>query len=215
MLLDDYTVLDFETTGLCPELDEVIEIGAIRFRHGREVGRFGCLVHTDTPLAAVITKITGLTAADLACGFGQKAAFRQLNLFVGNSALVCHHAAFDVGFYAEAWRRFGGGVALANEFLCTRLLAQRLLPGLAGYSLASLCALFSVPRTPAHRALGDCDDTATVLAHLLLAAKHPAPVVAELTNAVCAERRHDYAGGQQLRCLPPHATWAGKEVARG
>ena len=228
MLLDDYTVLDFETTGLCPELDDVIEIGAIRIRHGREVARFGCLVHTDKPLAPVISALTGLRADDLVCGFEQKAAFRQLNLLVGHSTLVCHHAAFDVSFYAQAWRRFSGGVALTNDFLCTRVLAQRLLPDLARivrrangmlespYSLANLCAHFQRPRTEAHRALGDCADTEFLLARLLWDEfDYPPSMFDELRNTVCAARGQDYAGGQQLRCLPAHATWEGKGVRRG
>ena len=40
-------MLDIETTGLAPKFDSIIEIGAIRYQNGKEVGRFSELVKPD------------------------------------------------------------------------------------------------------------------------------------------------------------------------
>ena len=43
-LFDDYVVLDLETTGMIPTLDEVIEAAALRIRNGAIVDSFQSLV---------------------------------------------------------------------------------------------------------------------------------------------------------------------------
>ena len=40
----NYVIFDIETTGLSPEWNSIIEIGAIRYKNGVEVNRFSSLV---------------------------------------------------------------------------------------------------------------------------------------------------------------------------
>ena len=42
--IEDYSVLDIETTGLTIGYDEIIEIGVIKVRNGKEIDRFQTLV---------------------------------------------------------------------------------------------------------------------------------------------------------------------------
>lgn len=55
-----YCVVDLETTGLSPDWDDIIEIGAIKFLHGEEVDRFQTLVNRPY-IPAFITELTGIT----------------------------------------------------------------------------------------------------------------------------------------------------------
>ena len=63
-----YVALDLETTGLDPESDRIIEVGAVKFR-GREVlGTFHTLVNPQRPLPSRVRLITGIAAEELDAG---------------------------------------------------------------------------------------------------------------------------------------------------
>ena len=61
--LSTFTAFDFETTGLDPNNDRIIEIAAIRFRHGEIVDRFVSLVNPEIDIPHLITEITGISNA--------------------------------------------------------------------------------------------------------------------------------------------------------
>ena len=59
--LNDYVVLDIETTGLDPFFDEIIEIGAIKVINGECVANFSKLVKPSKPVSDFIVQLTGIT----------------------------------------------------------------------------------------------------------------------------------------------------------
>ena len=61
-----FVALDLETTGLNPERDAIIEIGAVRFRDGEPQERFHTLVDPGRPIPYEIQQLTGIGDADVA-----------------------------------------------------------------------------------------------------------------------------------------------------
>lgn len=61
---DDYVAIDIETTGLGRSA-RIIELGAVRIRHGRKVASFSQLVNPQNPIPAKVTQITGITDRDV------------------------------------------------------------------------------------------------------------------------------------------------------
>jgi len=53
--LSTYVAIDLETTGLDPDRDQIIEVGAVRFINGQVAESFQSLVHVDGLLDPFIT----------------------------------------------------------------------------------------------------------------------------------------------------------------
>jgi len=152
MNLNNITVLDFETSGLSPSRDRVIEIAAIRCFGGEVVSQFQTLVRFDGRLEPKITEITGLTSADLVNGMDEETSFRILNRIIGDSVLVAHNALFDLGFLHHALMRFAKR-SFRNSFLDTLTIARarHTYP----HNLKEMCNRYGVELEGAHRSLND------------------------------------------------------------
>lgn len=170
-----YVALDLETTGLSPEHDEILEVGAVKFNEGGVVDTFATLVNPGRPIPYRIQLLTGISTDDVqgAPSFCQiESALRE---FLGTCPLVGQNVAFDLGFL----RRHG--IYPPGEVYDTYELASLLLPGLAEYSLASLTKHLSIDFPVRHRALADAAATKDVFLALCQRARAlPAPLLAEL-----------------------------------
>jgi DNA polymerase III subunit epsilon len=89
----------------------------------------------------------------------------DVRVALGPGPLVAHNASFDEAFLRHAYARLGQ--KLPNQKLCTLRLARRLLPRLPTYRLDALTSYFGIKNKGRHRALGDAEATALVLARLL------------------------------------------------
>lgn len=152
MLLDNLTVIDFETTGLRPNSDRVIEISAIRCFQGEVVSSFTTLVQFSGRLPAKITEITGITTEQLAGGMDEGTAFRILNRMIGDNLIVAHNALFDLGFLHHTLLRLAGR-SFHNSFLDTLTVCRR--RHVYPHSLKEMCAKYGIALDNHHRAESD------------------------------------------------------------
>jgi DNA polymerase-3 subunit epsilon len=152
MILDNITVLDFETSGLDPARDRVIEMAAIRCYGGEIVSQFNTFVRFDGVLPPKITEITGITSSDLVNGMDEETAFRILNRIIGDSTIVAHNAMFDLSFLHHALLRLANR-SFANPFLDTLTIARarHTYP----HNLKEMCDRYGIELEGAHRSLND------------------------------------------------------------
>ncbi|MEX2246480.1 MAG: helicase C-terminal domain-containing protein [Dehalococcoidia bacterium] len=146
-----YVALDLETTGLNPETDEIIEVGAIRFDETGVLDTYHTLVNPDRHLEYRIEMLTGIPNADLAGAphFGSVAL--EVESFIGMDALVGQNPAFDLAFLARK------GVQTFGPAYDTYELAGLLLPDLREHSLAAIADHLRVTFVDRHRALADAE----------------------------------------------------------
>ena len=65
--MTEFIALDLETTGLSPEHDRIVEVGAVRFdASGRDLGEFHALVNPLRPVSPRARAIHGISDAELA-----------------------------------------------------------------------------------------------------------------------------------------------------
>lgn len=144
--LPQLVVLDTETTGLDPERDRIIDIGAVRL--GPDLvatGRFQTLVDPGVPVPLSITRLTGITDADVREAPGFVEAYAGLRRFAGDAMLAGHNVGFDREHLAAAARRAGlpPPGARGRSRRCARRASRR---------RRSAAALRTPPRTQGLRA---------------------------------------------------------------
>ena len=158
--LEDYVVVDIETTGLNPTYNEIIEIGALRVRNNEIVESMDILIKPEEPISAFITNLTGITnemvAKEGVSAFEALATFLD---FVQNEVILGHNVNFDLSFlYDHCLRHLGCYVE--NNYADTCYMARRMLKGkVKNNKLGTLIEYFGYDYTGAHRAVNDCQFT--------------------------------------------------------
>ncbi|MCA0754868.1 3'-5' exonuclease [Paenibacillus sp. N4] len=160
-MLNDICVFDFETSGLDPAKERVIEMAAIRVVNGQTVAGFSTFVQFEGDLAPKITELTGITPDMLVGGLPEKTAFLCLRHIMGpSSLLVAHNAAFDLQFLHHAMFRLAGKT-FSNPFIDTLTIARDRTT--YPHRLDNMCEKYGIKLEGAHRALNDVEGTLAVL----------------------------------------------------
>ncbi len=156
LLPRQFIVLDLETTGLSSEINEIIEIGAIRAKLDDDRhATFQALVKPDRKVPRKITQMTGITQEMIdQGGLPLAEALRQFVEFIGDLPIVTFNADFDMAFLQSAARKHG--IKITNSYTCALKRARRAWPGLPSYRLADLAKMGHLSEEDTHRALGDC-----------------------------------------------------------
>jgi len=206
LLLEDatYVVVDLETTGLRPGTSQICEIGAVRVQGFELVDEFETLVDPRQPLAAAVSKLTGLSDRQLRGQPSPGVAVSRFLAFAGDAVLVAHNARFDLSFLDRETERLTGS-RLANPVVDTVALARRLLAGrVPRASLAQLAHFVGTSVYPCHRALPDAQATAEVLLVLIgLAQERGARTVADLVKLAATRTRRVYDKRHLVHGAPP------------
>ncbi len=145
--------LDLETTGLSPDTDAIIEVGAVRFRDGQVIDEFSTLVNPLRPLPQEVSLLTGISEASLQTQPTLSEVIPQLRHYLGDAVLIAHNAQFDRAFMEKAGFR-------DYHWLDTLELGSILLPRALRYSLAYLSSHFQIDLMSHHRATDDARATA-------------------------------------------------------
>lgn len=156
-MIDSYIVIDLETTGLSPQDDRIIEIGAVKVVNGEIIEKFSCLVNPEREVSSRITELTGITQemvdnepkwADI-CG--------KLYEFLGDYVLIGHNINFDYSFLKVNFYRMN--YSFERKGIDTLKIARCLHKELPSRSLASMCNYYDIHNRAAHRALADVEVT--------------------------------------------------------
>ena len=164
-------ILDLETTGLDPDLDEVIEIGMLKFSYGadghvfRVLDTFSALREPHVPIPSEVTRLTGITAQLVA---GKCIDPDQVTAFIADAVLIiAHNAAFDRPFCEKSWDVFSG-----KHWACSAREIDWHARGHTGTKLGYLLNDYRLFHD-GHRALEDCRAVLEILARPMPPATDP------------------------------------------
>lgn len=172
----EYIVLDFETTGVCPSFARIIEVGMVRVQNNKIVATYKSLCDPGMHIPYFITELTGISNSMVADAPYPEDIMPEVKEFIADLPIVAHNASFDSKFLIAEMARINHDIA--NDFLCTLLLARRLIPNLTNYKLGTLkqhIKFKAKKNHKAHRALDDVLVTQSLIEYLIKTIKHKAP----------------------------------------
>ncbi len=215
-------VLDTETTGLDPNQGHrIIEVGCVELLNHVPTGRtFHAYVNPERAVPSDAFAVHGLSDTFLRDKPTFAAIADDLLVFLGDSPLVIHNAAFDLGFLNAEFGRIAKPTLMADRAIDTVTLARRAFPG-APANLDALCKRFRIDTSErsTHGALKDAKLLATVYLELkggrqpglqLVAAKTLGPeavVRRARTPRLIQPTAEEQAAHQALVGRLPDAVW--------
>lgn len=165
-----FAVVDFETTGVDPETDRIVQLAAIVVNgEGEIVDSFDTVVKPESPAEYIhgAEHIHGISEADVQDGMPLKEALRKLWSISEGNLFTAHNARFDLGFLHAESARVGLGGRIHN-YVDTLALARKTDEARTRrHSLEALCEYYGIERSAAHEAKADATATAELLMHLM------------------------------------------------
>ena len=160
-----FVVFDSETTGLDPQKDDVVQVGAVRIVNGRVIASetFEALANPGRPIPAQSTKVHGIDDAMVADAPRFAEVRDRFRAYAANAVLVAHNAPFDMAFLNR------GEAPFDNPVMDTVHLSAIVFGGSAAHTLDALCQRLDIkiPNNQRHTAIGDAMATAEAFASLL------------------------------------------------
>ena len=158
-------IVDFETTGLDVDRDEIIEVAMLKFSYstcGAITSVLGAFESFNQPSALIPPEVVELTGISNEMVAGQKIdAAALIDFASAANIMIAHNAGFDRKFAERSWDVFRH-----RHWACSSTGIDWRRHGFAGTKLTYLlydCGLFH----GAHRALDDCHATLEILARPL------------------------------------------------
>jgi DNA polymerase-3 subunit alpha (Gram-positive type) len=183
MFFSKFVAFDLETTGLVPQKDEIIEIGAVKFTVKVENGQvvpqkikdFQTFVKPNMMIPAEATRVNHITDKKVENAPAVADCLRQFTAFCGqDTILVAHNADFDTGFLKEAYEK-NPQLLPGNPIIDSLRLSRSILPELKSHKLGEMAMLFmrqqlismKIDSGDMHRAVYDCEMLMEVFVSLL------------------------------------------------
>ncbi len=150
--VSDYIVFDFETTGLSPEDDRIVEIGAVKVINDNIVGEFNELVNPGRVIPPYISGKIHITNEMVSDKRNIEEVLPEFMDFIEDLPLIAHDARFDMGFLIRSLDRMGR--TCKNPAIDTLYLSRKYLK-LEKNNLGYIAERFGVELNNAHRAFSD------------------------------------------------------------
>ena len=122
--MNNYVVIDIETSGINPEKDEIIRLSALKIVSGETTDEFSSFVKPVKPLSAEVERLTGITNKLLEEKRSINVVLSDFLEFIGGSSLVAHNIGFDMRFINAALKYMGQPI-IKNETVDTLSLARK------------------------------------------------------------------------------------------
>lgn len=169
-----FAVIDFETTGLNPATDRILQMAAVVVDiTGHVVDSFDTIVKPEQPSEYThgAEHVHGISTDDVDAGMPLGLAMRRLQDISQSALFTAHNARFDLGFLHAELARVGQTWSI-DQYVDTLFLSRSLDPNKEHpHTLTHLIDKYGIKRDTAHNALADAQATAQLLVALVAQAR--------------------------------------------
>ncbi len=149
-----FIAFDLETTGTVPGVDQIVEIGAVRFIDGQPEAVFATLIDPKRPIPAGASAVNKIYDHMVVGKPTIDTVLQAFTEFCGSDILVAHNAPFDAQFLTADYKKFEFATP-AGTILDTLPIARKVFTGLPNYKLGTLVQHLKIPTADFHRAEED------------------------------------------------------------
>jgi ATP-dependent DNA helicase DinG len=208
--MDSIVALDIETTGLDPQKDAIIEIGAVRFNGNRIEDEWSSLINPGRKIPPFITQLTGINDHMVLEAPSIQNVLTDVRQFVGDLSILGHNVSFDLSFLRNY------GLFRGNDALDTYEIASVLLPSAGRYGLGALGQILNILLQANHRALSDARVTCAVYRSLYeIGMELPIQLLAEIVRLGESIEWAGYGIFYDLLRARSKETISGRQVRQG
>ena len=155
---NEFIIIDIETTGLCSDYDDIIEISALKIKDNIVIDSFSSLVKPQDEISEFITKLTGITNEMLENAPNISDVLLLFKNFISNDILLGYNVNFDINFLFDFYLR-KLNVELKNDYMDILRLVRANLNKDETYNfkLKNVAKYFNIDVSGIHRGLKDCE----------------------------------------------------------
>ena len=161
-----FAIVDLETTGLSPDINEIIEIGAVIVEKKGKVfkitDKYSSLIRPYHEIPPIITNITGIDDYLVKDAPRFQEIAEEIISFIDGAVFVAHNVLFDLKMLNISLERYGFA-EIEAPFLDTQHLAAVAFPTKPSHKLQDIIAYLDIQSEISHRALADAEATGHLL----------------------------------------------------
>lgn len=178
-----FIAFDLETTGTVPGVDQIVEIGAVRFVDGTPESVFVTLVDPRRPIPEGASNVNGIYDHMIVGQPLIETLLPSFAEFCGDDPLVAHNASFDTQFLSADCKKheISGPLGIVLD---TLPIARKVFPGLPNYKLGTLVQHLKIQASEFHRAQADANSCGRLFSEMLrrISVAGRAPSIEQLVN---------------------------------
>lgn len=165
--VNDYCVVDLETTNSNPRIAEIVEISALKVRDNQVIDEFSVLVNPCCHIPADATAVNHITDDMVKDAPILEDVIDAFLAFVGNDVIVGYNnAAYDMNILYDKILDHRG-MFFGNDYIDLLHAFRRAIPELENHKLETVSKYYGLDTTGEHRALKDCYLTNACYEHLV------------------------------------------------
>lgn len=150
-----FIALDIETTGMVAGVDQIVELGAVRFINGAPDAVFSTLINPKIPIPAAATAVNKITNEMVEKKPIIENLLPSFSDFCGSDLIIAHNAPFDTQFLIADYKKFEI-TAPTGTIIDTLPISRKVFTGLPNYKLGTLIQHLKIPsQSDFHRAEED------------------------------------------------------------